>query len=83
MSAVKVWLALVALTLVEVALAWVHTAPALMLGLLPRMPGLRLLPARSVVIEASEAPVQTDGDAGGAAPLEVTDVDRPIPVLVP
>jgi caa(3)-type oxidase subunit IV len=33
-SAVKVWLALVALTLVEVALAWVHTAPALMLGLL-------------------------------------------------
>ncbi len=29
-----VWAGLVALTLVEVALAWVHTAPVLMLGLL-------------------------------------------------
>lgn len=34
MSGVRVWAALVALTLVEVGLAWVHTAPALMLGLL-------------------------------------------------
>jgi diacylglycerol kinase family enzyme len=55
---------------------------ALTLGLLPGMAGLRLLPARSVVIEAPSVPVQTDGDAGGAAPLEVRDADRPIPVLV-
>lgn len=63
--------------------ATVRYGAALMLGLLPRMGGLRLLPARSVVIEESSVPVQTDGDAGGAAPLEVTDTERPIPVLVP
>lgn len=34
MKPVVVWAGLVALTLVEVALAWVHTAPVLMLGLL-------------------------------------------------
>ena len=34
MKPLIVWLGLVALTLVEVALAWVHTAPTLMLGLL-------------------------------------------------
>jgi caa(3)-type oxidase subunit IV len=34
MTTVRVWLALVALTLIEVALAWVRTAPGLMLALL-------------------------------------------------
>lgn len=34
MSYVAVWLVLVVITLAEVALAWVHTAPALMLALL-------------------------------------------------
>lgn len=34
MNYVAVWLALVAITLVEVGLAWVHTAPTLMLALL-------------------------------------------------
>lgn len=55
---------------------------ALPLGLLPRMPGVRLLPARSVVMEDPTVPVQTDGDASGAAPFEIRDADRPIPVLV-
>jgi hypothetical protein len=54
----------------------------LALGLLPRLGGVRLLPARSVAIDAASVPVQTDGDAGGAAPLEVTDAGRPIPVVV-
>ena len=34
MSYLRIWLALVVLTLVEVALAWVRTAPAAMLALL-------------------------------------------------
>ncbi|MFN0106264.1 MAG: cytochrome C oxidase subunit IV family protein [Bryobacteraceae bacterium] len=34
MSYVAVWMALVSLTLIEAALAWVRTAPALMLALL-------------------------------------------------
>jgi phosphoglycerol transferase MdoB-like AlkP superfamily enzyme len=34
MNPVIIWLGLVALTLAEVALAWVHTAPTLMLALL-------------------------------------------------
>ena len=34
MSYVAVWIVLVGITLVEVALAWVHTAPTLMLSLL-------------------------------------------------
>jgi caa(3)-type oxidase subunit IV len=34
MSNVAVWVVLVFLTLIEVGLAWVHTAPALMLALL-------------------------------------------------
>jgi caa(3)-type oxidase subunit IV len=34
MSYAAVWFALVTLTLVEVGLAWVHTAPTLMLALL-------------------------------------------------
>lgn len=63
-------------------LATIRYGLALTLGLLPRMPGVRLLPARSVVIEAHAVPVQTDGDAGGAAPLEVRDAERPIPVVV-
>jgi diacylglycerol kinase (ATP) len=56
---------------------------ALPLGLLPRLSGVRLLPARRVLIEASTVPVQTDGDIGGRAPLEARDAERPIPVLVP
>jgi len=34
MTNLRVWAALVILTLIEVGLAWVHTAPALMLALL-------------------------------------------------
>ncbi len=55
---------------------------ALPLGLLPRMAGVRLLPAHSVTIEDAEVPVQTDGDIGGRAPLRVTDAPRPIAVVV-
>jgi diacylglycerol kinase (ATP) len=63
-------------------LATMRYGLGLALGLLPRLGGVRLLPARSVAIDAASVPVQTDGDAGGAAPLEVTDAGRPIPVVV-
>jgi diacylglycerol kinase family enzyme len=63
-------------------LATIRYGLALTLGLLPGMSSVRLLPARSVVIEARAVPVQTDGDAGGTAPLEVRDADRPIQVVV-
>ena len=55
---------------------------ALPLGLLSRMPGVRLLAARRVTIENAAVPVQTDGDIGGYAPLSVTDARRPIQVVV-
>lgn len=63
-------------------LATIRYGLALTLGLLPGMAGVRLLPARSVIIEACAAPVQTDGDAGGTAPMEVRDAAGPIHVVV-
>jgi diacylglycerol kinase family enzyme len=56
---------------------------ALPLGMLPRMPGLRLLPARDIVIDGPTVPVQTDGDDAGRAPLHVADATCPIKVVVP
>lgn len=55
---------------------------ALPLGLLPRMPGVRLLRAEDVTIESELVPAQTDGDAAGAAPLSVQDAPTAIRVVV-
>ena len=63
-------------------LATLRYALALPLGLLSRMPGVRLIAARRVAIEGSTVPVQTDGDVGGCAPLSVSDAPRPIQVVV-
>jgi len=46
------------------------------------MTGVRLLPAHSTMIESTPAPVPTDGDIGGTAPLYVTDAERPIAIVV-
>ena len=63
-------------------LATLRYGLALPLGLLSRMPGVRLLAARHVTIQNATVPVQTDGDVGGRAPLSVTDARRPIQVVV-
>jgi len=55
---------------------------ALPLNLMPRMPGLRLLQAGSVEICSAAIPAQTDGDAAGEAPLQITDAEAPVSVVV-
>jgi diacylglycerol kinase family enzyme len=64
------------------ALAAIRYALALPLGMLPRLSGVRLLPAHCVSIESPVTPVQTDGDIGGRTPLHVTEAQQPIPVVV-
>lgn len=54
---------------------------ALLLNVLPRAPGLQLLRAHEVEVEAA-LPVQTDGESAGAAPLLVTSAPAPIQVVV-
>jgi YegS/Rv2252/BmrU family lipid kinase len=55
---------------------------ALPTGILSKLPGVRLLPARTVSIEGDAVPVQTDGDIGGCAPMHVTEVPLPISVVI-
>ena len=55
---------------------------ALPLGLLPHMPGVRLLPAQEVVIDGPAVPLQTDGDMAGRAPIHIVGSTRPIPIVV-
>jgi diacylglycerol kinase (ATP) len=55
---------------------------ALPLGLLPRMPGLRLMRAAEVTIDSESVPAQTDGDFAGTGPLAVCDAPTPIRVVV-
>jgi diacylglycerol kinase family enzyme len=55
---------------------------ALPLGLLPRMPGLRLLRGSRVEISGANLWVQSDGDPAGAGPLTVTDAPAAIDVVV-
>lgn len=54
---------------------------ALLLNMLPRAPGLRLIRAEEVEVDA-DLPAQTDGEPAGAGPLRVTSAPRPIPVVV-
>lgn len=52
------------------------------LGLLPRAPVLRRLRARQVeILGTTAAPVQTDGDEAGWAPLSITDAAAPIRIV--
>lgn len=57
---------------------------ALPLGLLPRCPGVRILPARHVQFEGvgAKIPAQADGDRMLAAPWEVRDAAAPISLIV-
>lgn len=55
---------------------------ALPLGLLPHMPGLRLMSAREVSIDGPAVPVQADGDVVGSAPLRIADASVPIRLVV-
>lgn len=57
---------------------------ALPLGLIPRLPGVEILPARRVTLAAgAEVPVQCDGDAAGSLPVEVGDAPSPLRLLLP
>ena len=56
---------------------------ALPLNLLPRMPGLRILPAMDVEILGNGAILaQADGDAAGATPVTIRNAASPIAVVV-
>lgn len=55
---------------------------ALPAGVLPRMPGLRLLRAAEVTIATAHVPAQADGDPAGVGPLTVTDAPWPIEVVI-
>jgi len=57
---------------------------ALPLGLLPRCPGVRVIPARHVQFEANPSPIpaQADGDKMTGTPWAVTDAAAPIALIV-
>ena len=55
---------------------------ALPFNLMPRMPGLRLVQASTIEIDAPGVPAQADGDAAGSGPLTVTDAEAPVNVVV-
>ncbi len=57
---------------------------ALPLGLLPRCPGVHILPARHVQFESNplKIPAQADGDKMTGTPWAVTDAAAPIPLIV-
>lgn len=57
---------------------------ALPLGLLPRLPGVEIIPASRIALTAAAAvPVQADGDPAGMLPVEVVDAAGPLRILLP
>lgn len=58
---------------------------ALPLDLLPRLPGIEIRRASRVRLHADTAavPVQADGDAAGALPVEIEDAPGPVRVMLP
>ncbi len=57
---------------------------ALTLGYLPRLPGVRLLPAHSVVLAGpAELPLQADGDSSGTLPVRVETSAIRVALVVP
>lgn len=57
---------------------------ALPLGLIPRLPGVEIRPARRIVLTAAASvPVQADGDPAGGLPTEIADAAAPLRILAP
>ncbi|MBU8547107.1 MULTISPECIES: diacylglycerol/lipid kinase family protein [Roseomonadaceae] len=56
---------------------------ALPLGLVPRLPGVVIRPARQVVLTGAAVPVQADGDPAGLLPVSVEDGATPLRILLP
>jgi YegS/Rv2252/BmrU family lipid kinase len=57
---------------------------ALPLGLIPRLPGIEIMPARRIALSAvAGVPAQADGDAAGLLPVEITDAPAPLRILLP
>jgi diacylglycerol kinase family enzyme len=56
---------------------------ALPLGLLPRLPGLRLLPASRVTLAGPGIALQADGDPAGNLPARIEDAPAPLAILLP
>ncbi|MGX9966782.1 diacylglycerol/lipid kinase family protein [Roseomonas sp. F4] len=56
---------------------------ALPLGLVPRLPGVVIHPARQVVLQGMAVPVQADGDPVGLLPVRVEDAAAPLRILLP
>ncbi|MBY0336406.1 MAG: diacylglycerol kinase family lipid kinase [Acetobacteraceae bacterium] len=53
---------------------------ALPLGLIPRLPGVRLRRVARVTLDGEGVPAQADGDAAGFLPLTITALPAPIPL---
>jgi diacylglycerol kinase family enzyme len=59
---------------------------ALPLGLIPRLPGVRILRAARIALDATAAvpvPVQADGDPAGSLPVSVESAPTPLRILLP
>ena len=66
------------------ALAVLRYGAALVLGRLPRQPGIRLLPAHEIDVAADiSAPVQGDGDIIARLPLSARIDERPLSLILP
>lgn len=65
------------------ALAAMRFGAALPLGLLPRLPGVEIIPAYSVRLDGSGIPAQADGDAAGHLPLDIGPAPAPMRIVVP
>jgi len=58
-------------------------AAALPLGLLPRLPEVRILRARHISIRGDAGPLQADGDPAGFLPVEIAPAATSIRLVVP
>jgi YegS/Rv2252/BmrU family lipid kinase len=58
-------------------------AAALPLGLLPRLPEVRVVAARHVRVVGADGPLQADGDPAGFLPVEIAPSPTTIRIVVP
>lgn len=57
---------------------------ALPLGLIPRLPGVRILRANNITLRAEAwVPVQADGDPAGQLPVSIEAASEPLRILLP
>jgi diacylglycerol kinase family enzyme len=54
-----------------------------MLGRHDRSPNVRYIPAREIVVETEGLPVQVDGEAIGATPMQFDVAPRALTVIIP